>query len=179
MAGSIDKIVEGGKLVQDQEQYFFIVNGLRNVEPFYCRRGNSSSSLQEDLYLADRAIDDHCSEQLTSNGLFGVKYVLSELAMNAWEHGISRGEGTQYTIALYLQGDKVFIHVTDNGNGFQISDVKDPTFSEKTLIQAHGDQDRLKERGRGIFTSISLYVDQMAYNGIGNGVVAIKNLGKK
>jgi len=118
-----------------------------------------------------------------------VEYGLAELLINAVEHGnlaITYEEKTQLLqgdvwhdeitqrlaleeykhrivrVDLYSASDRVWVHITDEGQGFDWKKYDDVPVEATPYMH-----------GRGILTSKSLSFDALEYRGRGNEVVAI------
>lgn len=88
---------------------------------------------------------------------------LSEALANAIDHGNGRRAGSWVDVDVKLDPDEIRIRITDEGQGFEVGAVPDPTTSENLF----------KSRGRGIFL-MRCYMDEVRYNERGNEVVLVK-----
>ena len=97
--------------------------------------------------------------------VFGVRLALEEALVNAIKHGNRMDPAKQVYIACKFASDEVSITIEDQGEGFQITDVPDPT-----------DDDNLdKPGGRGIML-IRSFMSSVEYNDRGNRLCMAKRL---
>ncbi|MCE2454916.1 MAG: ATP-binding protein [Gemmatimonadetes bacterium] len=90
---------------------------------------------------------------------FNFRLVVNEAIANAKKHGNRLDPETCVHIQLAVSDAKVAVTVRDQGPGFDVSTVPDPT-----------DPDRLEmAQGRGVFLMRKLS-DEVAYNEVGNEV---------
>jgi len=92
-----------------------------------------------------------------------MKMVATELFSNAIEHGNDNNPEKKLDIAFVVDQSKVKIACIDEGNGFRIENVPDPTAEENLL----------KDRGRGIHI-IRNFADEVFQNEKGNRVTIVK-----
>lgn len=67
---------------------------------------------------------------------FGLRLALEEALANAIHHGNHNNPSKAVTVVLCIDKGKVQIDVTDEGEGFDVDSVPDPTRSENLLIPA-------------------------------------------
>ena len=91
-----------------------------------------------------------------------IRLAISEALMNALEHGNKNDPKKNILIKGSITNRKVEISITDEGEGFDRSEL---TYSEN--------QGDINHRGRGI-TAIHACVDEVKYNDSGNEVTLIK-----
>ena len=97
---------------------------------------------------------------------FGVRLALEEALVNAIKHGNRMDANKQVYIACELSADEVTVVVEDQGEGFKLEEVPDPT-----------DDDNLeKPGGRGIML-IRSFMTGFGYNDKGNRLTMSKKLG--
>ena len=97
---------------------------------------------------------------------FGVRLALEEALVNAIKHGNRMSPDKKVYIACDLSADEITVIVEDQGEGFKIEDVPDPT-----------DDDNLdKPGGRGIML-IRSFMNCVSYNDSGNRLTMTKKLG--
>jgi len=92
-----------------------------------------------------------------------MKIVLTELLVNAIVHGNNKDHSKKVIIGHLIDQDKAVVSVLDEGCGFDISGVPDPTLPENLE----------KPCGRGLFI-VKHYVESIEFNTIGNRVTVIK-----
>jgi anti-sigma regulatory factor (Ser/Thr protein kinase) len=90
---------------------------------------------------------------------FNFRTALAEALGNAIRYGTREDPTKVVRVRVELGGDAVRIHVTDDGGGFDRSDLPDPTRPENLE----------REAGRGLFVLRHL-VDDVAFNAKGNGI---------
>jgi serine/threonine-protein kinase RsbW len=84
---------------------------------------------------------------------------VSEAVINSIEHGNRNDRNKSVTIEAECYSHRIFVKVKDEGSGFNLEMVDDPTSSANVK----------KESGRGIHIIRSLS-DSLKYNSIGNSV---------
>ena len=97
--------------------------------------------------------------------VFGVRLAMEEALANAIKHGNRMDPEKQVYIACKFAPDEVSITIEDQGDGFKIVEVPDPT-----------DDDNLdKPGGRGIML-IRSFMTSVEYNDRGNRLIMGKRL---
>jgi len=96
---------------------------------------------------------------------FCLQLALHEALGNAVEHGNRNDPSKQVTVTCSWQAHQVTLIVDDEGDGFDATDLPDPTAPENLL----------KENGRGIFL-IGRYADECRFENHGRRIVIIKRL---
>ena len=86
---------------------------------------------------------------------------LTEMLMNAWNHGNSKAPGRSITVRLRCAND-LHLEVIDEGEGFDFRTLPDPTTAENIL----------KTSGRGIFMT-RFAANDVFWKGNGNHIVAV------
>jgi serine/threonine-protein kinase RsbW len=114
---------------------------------------NEARRVQEQIerLLQDRATGEH--------DLFGFKLALEEALVNAIKHGNQMDRAKQVRISYRLLSDRFDVHITDEGTGFDPSDVPDPTAVENLE----------RPCGRGLML-MRHYMSEVAFTGRGNCV---------
>jgi serine/threonine-protein kinase RsbW len=97
---------------------------------------------------------------------FGVRLALEEAMVNAIKHGNRMEPDKQVYIACELTVDEIKVVIEDQGEGFRLEDVPDPTEDEN--LENPG--------GRGIML-IRSFMNGVIYNERGNRLTMIKKLG--
>jgi len=97
---------------------------------------------------------------------FGVRLALEEAMVNAIKHGNRMEPDKQVYIACELTVDEIKVVIEDQGEGFRLEDVPDPTEDEN--LENPG--------GRGIML-IRSFMNGAIYNERGNRLTMIKKLG--
>lgn len=94
---------------------------------------------------------------------FAIHMAMEEAIMNAICHGNQRCEKKQVHIEMELDDQRFFARITDEGEGFKLEDVPDPT----------EDENLNNTSGRGV-AMIQHFVDNVDYLGVGNVVELTK-----
>src|SRR5690349_10617068 len=63
-------------------------------------------------------------------GIFGVRLALEEALVNAIKHGNGMDPEKQIIVSCQISDEKVRIVIEDEGSGFRVDDVPDPTEDE-------------------------------------------------
>jgi serine/threonine-protein kinase RsbW len=92
---------------------------------------------------------------------------IAEAASNAIMHGNKGDAGKKVKIFILIDKKKIRISIKDQGKGFKLSEVPDPTSPENIL----------KDHGRGIHI-MKTFLDEMYYNFSSEGteLVMVMNL---
>jgi serine/threonine-protein kinase RsbW len=72
---------------------------------------------------------------------FKIGMSVREGVINAYNYGSQKQRGKKIFVTFEITGEKLVIHVRDQGKGFRMQDVPDPL----------ADENLLKSSGRGIF----------------------------
>jgi serine/threonine-protein kinase RsbW len=115
-----------------------------------------------------RAIQDRIEQLLrdshaSDRDVFGVKLALEEAVVNAIKHGNQMDRTRTVRIRYHLHGDRLEITVTDQGPGFDPTDVPDPTAAENLE----------RPCGRGLML-MRHYMTEVEYTPPGNSVHLVK-----
>src|SRR6185312_4534394 len=102
-------------------------------------------------HLLARHIQDHDA--------FSIKLALEEALVNAIKHGNQMDRAKKVRIAYQLLADRFHVQITDEGPGFDPSDVPDPTAFENLE----------RPCGRGLML-MRHYMTEVAFNERGNSV---------
>ncbi len=98
---------------------------------------------------------------------FGIRLALEEALVNAIKHGNRMDSSKQVFVAFYMSSDDVTVVIEDQGDGFKMEDVPDPT-----------EEDNLdKPGGRGIML-IRSFMSSVEYNDKGNRMTMKRRLEK-
>jgi len=90
-----------------------------------------------------RRIQDEIEQLLqarraTDQEIFSVRLALEEALVNAIKHGNQMDRGKKVYISYRFVSDRLEVHITDEGGGFDPSDVPDPTAVENLERPAAG-----------------------------------------
>jgi len=97
---------------------------------------------------------------------FAIKLAVEEALINAIRHGNGMDPAKRVAISFDVNADRAVVTVADEGKGFRLADVPDPT----------ADENLEKPRGRGIML-IRAYMDEVVFNDRGNQVRLTKHKG--
>jgi serine/threonine-protein kinase RsbW len=113
--------------------------------------------------VQDEILDELGRQDWPPNDVFGVHLALEEAVANAIKHGNQSDYGKTVRIRCRLSPDRVWIEVTDEGPGFAVSSVPDPT--DPGYID--------RPSGRGILLMRS-FMTRVEFNDLGNLVTLEK-----
>lgn len=97
--------------------------------------------------------------------LFDIKLCVEEAVRNAIIHGNKSDKSLSVTVDYKIEKNKIIITIKDQGNGFDVKNVADPTLQDNLY----------KESGRGVFI-IKRFMDKAVYNEKGSELVIEKKL---
>ena len=113
--------------------------------------------------VQERIISVLENREFSDRDVFGVRLALEEALVNAIKHGNGMDPAKQVQIDCRFDDDGVRIVIEDEGPGFDVTSVPDPT-SEENLD---------KPGGRGIMLMRS-FMSHIEYNELGNRIVLEK-----
>ena len=99
-----------------------------------------------------------------SRDVFGIHIAMEEALMNAIKHGNGLDCEKQVHIEIKITESDFYARITDDGDGFDLEAVPDPT----------ADENLEKTSGRGVML-IKNFVDKVAYNEKGNSIELFKS----
>lgn len=97
--------------------------------------------------------------------VLAIRHGLHEAVTNAIRHGNGQDPGKQVRVAVQLQADAIHVEVEDEGLGFLVTNVADPTLEEN----------KCRPGGRGLLM-MKHFMNEVAYNDRGNCVRMRKQL---
>jgi len=103
------------------------------------------------------------ARHINEREVFSIKLALEEALVNAIKHGNQMDRTKKVRIAYQLHADRFDVHITDEGPGFDPSDVPDPTAFENLE----------RPCGRGLML-MRHYMTEVAFNERGNSVAMSK-----
>lgn len=111
-----------------------------------------------------RRVQEEIEQQLAARRasdqeIFSIRLALEEALVNAIKHGNQMDRARKVQIAYRLLTDRLEIRITDEGAGFDPSDVPDPTAVENLE----------RPCGRGLML-MRHYMNEVVYNDRGNSV---------
>ncbi len=95
--------------------------------------------------------------------VFGVRLALEEALVNAIKHGNGMDPGKTVRIECRVNRESVWVRIEDQGAGFDVNDLPDPTLEENLE----------KPSGRGVLL-MREFMTQVKYNDKGNCVILEK-----
>lgn len=117
----------------------------------------------ENLSIVEKLIDDLASDYKLNSEVYGNILVATvEAVNNAILHGNKLDEKKKVSVSCEIKEDQLFMIVTDQGGGFDFTNIPDPTAPENIE----------KPHGRGVFLMKHL-VDQLEFRNKGS-VVELK-----
>ena len=109
-------------------------------------------------------IEQLCQElSLTETEIFDIKLVLEESLTNAIKHGNHMDSDLFVEVSIVTEGRNLVITVKDQGQGFDVSRVPDPTQKEQLM----------KTSGRGVYLMRKL-MDEVRYCDGGHTIIMTK-----
>lgn len=134
----------------------------------HCWNSSREFSIPSDAALGKQAIDDllaHLQQQdWGEQNIFGVHLAVEEAMVNAIKHGNCNDQNKKVHISYKMSPTSLRIEISDEGKGFNPSEVPDPTDDENLELPS----------GRGIMLMRS-FMSFVEYNNQGNSVVMEKH----
>lgn len=129
---------------------------------------NSSKTVSSNPDATAQVVEQIISElkkaDFSKDDLFAVHLALEEAFVNAVQHGNKMDSTKKINVNYMIDSDKVRISITDEGEGFNPSEVPDPRVGDNLY----------KTDGRGLLLMQS-YMDEVKFNKQGNCVDMIKH----
>jgi serine/threonine-protein kinase RsbW len=125
---------------------------------------NIPSDTSEGQKVQLRIIELLKENDFTDRDLFGMRLALEEALVNAIKHGNNLADDKEVNVVCEVHDTHVKVVITDQGDGFKLQDIPDPTEEENLE----------KPCGRGIML-MKAYMTSIEYNDVGNSVTFIKN----
>lgn len=112
--------------------------------------------------------------KLSPTQIFKLEYSFKEMLQNAWEHGNSKDASKKIKVSYVLFDDRLVIKITDEGSGFILQNVEDPTVDPIGAMQRR--QAEGKRAGGWGIASVRKLMDELIFNDRGNVVLMVKYL---
>jgi serine/threonine-protein kinase RsbW len=96
--------------------------------------------------------------------IFGIRLAIEEALVNAIKHGNQMDISKKVRVACRVTSESVRIEIEDQGDGFDFSEVPDPT----------ADENLERPCGRGLML-MRAFMTSITYNDKGNRVVLVKD----
>jgi len=113
--------------------------------------------------VQDAIEDDLRAHHFTDHDIFGIKLALEEALVNAIKHGNQLDRSKRVFVSYHVSMERFEIQISDEGVGFDPTDVPDPTAVENLE----------RPCGRGLML-MRHYMTEVAFNARGNGVTMSK-----
>src|ERR1700749_5086575 len=97
------------------------------IEEFEVRIPSSTTEGQK---IQERIISRLKQIGFPARGIFGVRLALEEALVNAIKHGNGLDPNKEVAVTCQISNDKVRVVIEDQGSGFRLEDVPDPTEDE-------------------------------------------------
>lgn len=126
-----------------------------------------SSKIENINKVSFQILDSLMPLGLDKSQLFDIRLCVEEAVKNAIEHGNKLNEQAKVKVSYSLDEGKLAVTVEDEGDGFNVDLLPDPTKAD--------DVKDIAIRGRGVFLLKKL-MDEVNYNEKGNKVAFVKYL---
>lgn len=112
--------------------------------------------------------------KLSPTQIFKLEYSFKEMLQNAWEHGNGKDVSKKIKVSYVLFDDRLVIKITDEGRGFILNTVEDPTIDPIGAMQRR--QAEGKRAGGWGIASVRKLMDELIFSDRGNVVLMVKYL---
>lgn len=175
MAPAIERVIESAKLTGFFPVYGSIdaaltaapideTSAISKASTLSLSMLSTRENVARIIELVNRCLDQF---ELPEDAAFDVRLATQEAVINAADHGNLWDETKRVHLYCEVMTDRFKMTVRDEGCGFKLSEVPDPTLPENIL----------KESGRGIFLMRNL-CDEVSYNEMGNEITILKKFRK-
>lgn len=103
--------------------------------------------------------------ELNKDTLFDIRLCTEEAVRNAIVHGNGLRKGSRVSVHYWVDKDKLHVEIEDEGAGFDLNTVPDPTKNSNII----------KRSGRGVYL-IKKLMDRVSFNEKGNKIKMEKAL---
>lgn len=103
--------------------------------------------------------------ELNKDTLFDIRLCTEEAVRNAIVHGSGLRKGSRVSVCYWVDKDRFHIEIEDEGAGFDLNTVPDPTENSNII----------KRSGRGVYL-IKKLMDRVSFNEKGNKIKMEKAL---
>ncbi len=135
-------------------------NDMSGVEEFLFEIPSETSA---GLKVQETIIQKLQDRGFSERDIFGVRLALEEALVNAIKHGNGSDLSKQVRIEGWVNSDRLRVEIEDEGPGFSVADVPDPT----------ADENLERPSGRGIML-MQAFMNSIEYNDRGNCVILEK-----
>lgn len=136
---------------------------MSDARPVYSTDVSIRSDAAEARQVQDEIESALAANQFTEKEIFGIRLALEEAMVNAIKHGNNFDRNKKVHISYHVEPNRFDILITDEGPGFDPTDVPDPTAVENLE----------RPCGRGLML-MKYYMSEVEYTGRGNSVVMCK-----
>ncbi len=140
---------------------------MSHEEIVWQEQATIASSVNRAVELIGKVIEQLEQHQWSEKKVFGIHLVLEEALMNAIKHGNQGDESKLVATEFELTESRFRARITDEGSGFKISEVPDPTCEENVGLPT----------GRGL-AMIRNYIDEVEYSEKGNSLLIVAHRGE-
>jgi serine/threonine-protein kinase RsbW len=135
-------------------------NDMSRAEEFLF---NIPSETAAGLKVQETIIQKLQERGFSERDIFGVRLALEEALVNAIKHGNRSDLSKQVRVEGWVDSTMLRVEIEDEGPGFQVNDVPDPT----------ADENLERPSGRGIML-MQAFMSKIEYNEQGNCVILEK-----
>ena len=115
--------------------------------------------------------------KLPPTEIFKLEYSFKEMLQNAWEHGNGKDIKKKIKVSYVLFGDRLIIKISDEGSGFLLGKIEDPTV-DPIGAMIRRQKEGKRSGGWGI-ASVRKIMDELIFSEAGNIVLMVKYLNNK
>ncbi|MCH2181251.1 MAG: ATP-binding protein [Mariniblastus sp.] len=139
---------------------------MSHEEIVWQEQATIASSANRAVELIGKVVEQLEQQQWGEKKVFGIRLALEEALMNAIKHG-NQGDASKLIVTEFeLTESRFRARITDEGSGFKISEVPDPTNEENLGLPT----------GRGL-AMIRNYIDEVEYSEKGNSLIIVAHRG--
>ena len=115
---------------------------FNQINHFMATQKLKISSATENIFLVEKFIEEACEKfHITEEHYGNILIAITEAVNNAIQHGNKSNPNKNILITLTSEKNKISFTIEDEGNGFDFSNIPDPTNPENIE----------KPNGRGVF----------------------------
>ena len=133
---------------------------MQTSHELVCRQFVIASCTDEWPKVQNEIADELLARDFSEREVFSVRLALEEALVNAIKHGNGSNPTKSVEVVFHVDEREMSVAITDEGPGFSLEDVPDPTLPENMD----------KPSGRGLLLMRS-FMTSVKYNARGNGVV--------
>jgi serine/threonine-protein kinase RsbW len=138
------------------------MNSPRDAKPTVAVNATIASDAAEARRIQDE-IERHLqTRHVSEHDIFSIKLALEEALVNAMKHGNQMDRAKKVLVSYQIFVDRFDVQISDDGSGFDPSDVPDPTAFENLerpcgrglmLMRHYMTEVVFTQRGNGVFMS--------------------------